>query len=226
MARKNRTTKDNVGIVYLMTNELYEREHLYKFGITINPFQRKRVQNNSAPPSYEFYDIVILFSKSYKKIEKQLADSFKDLLVKNKNLKEENRGSKEWIQGEEKEIVDIFKSMLKEFPDTEMCYQGKRITYKDGNFVNQKVPNCRLDLLGILDNDEIKLKENKEKTFKVKDNGILVDGKKMSLSDYIMKIKTRNGKTNQFNGYMYFVYKGYKETLYEMWQSLVKPKKT
>ena len=211
MARKNRTTKDNVGIVYLMTKELYEREHIYKFGITINPFQRKRVQNNSAPPSYEFYDIVILFSKSYKKIEKQLADSFKDLLVKNKNLKEENRGSKEWIQGEEKEIVDIFKSMLKDFPDTEMCYQGKRITYKDGNFVNQKVPNCRLDLLGIL---------------KVKDNGILVDGKRMSLSDYIMKTKKRNGKTNQFNGYMYFVYKGYKETLYEMWQSLVKPRKT
>ena len=77
-----------------------------------------------------------------------------------------------------------------------------------------------------VDNDEIKLKENKEKTFKVKDNGILVDGKRMSLSDYIMKTKKRNGKTNQFNGYMYFVYKGYKETLYEMWQSLVKPRKT
>ena len=29
MSRKNRTTKDNVGIVYLFTNELYEREHIY-----------------------------------------------------------------------------------------------------------------------------------------------------------------------------------------------------
>lgn len=47
MNRKNRTTRDHVGIVYLLTNELYEREHIYKYGITINPFQRKRVQNNS-----------------------------------------------------------------------------------------------------------------------------------------------------------------------------------
>ena len=76
MSRKNRTTKDNVGIVYLFTNELYEREHIYKYGITINPFQRKRVQNNSAPPIYPLYDIIVVFSKSYKDIEKRLAAIF------------------------------------------------------------------------------------------------------------------------------------------------------
>ena len=78
MSRKNRTTKDNVGIVYLFTNELYERENIYKFGITINPFQRKRVQNNSAPPIYALYDIIVMFSKSYKEIEKRLESVFKD----------------------------------------------------------------------------------------------------------------------------------------------------
>ena len=60
MSRKNRTTKDNVGIVYLFTNKLYERENMYKYGITINPFQRKRVQSNSTPPPYHFYDRIVL----------------------------------------------------------------------------------------------------------------------------------------------------------------------
>ena len=69
MSRKNRTTKDNVGIVYLFTNELYERENMYKYGITINPFQRKRVQSNSTPPTYPFYDRIVMFSKSYKDID-------------------------------------------------------------------------------------------------------------------------------------------------------------
>ena len=57
-------------LVYLFTNRLYEREHIYKYGITINPFQRKRVQNNSAPPTCALYDIIVMFSKSYKEIEK------------------------------------------------------------------------------------------------------------------------------------------------------------
>ena len=76
MSRKNRTTKDNVGIVYLFTNELYERENMYKYGITINPFQRKRVQSNSTPPTYPFYDRIVMFSKSYKDIEKRLKQEF------------------------------------------------------------------------------------------------------------------------------------------------------
>ena len=76
MSRKIRTTKGNVGIVYLFTNELYERENLYKYGITINPFQRKRVQSNSTPPTYPFYDRIVMFSKSYKEIEKQLSKKF------------------------------------------------------------------------------------------------------------------------------------------------------
>ena len=69
MSRKNRTTKDNVGIVYLFTNELYERENMYKYGITINPFQRKRVQSNSTPPTYPFYDRIVMFSISLYDLE-------------------------------------------------------------------------------------------------------------------------------------------------------------
>ena len=64
MSRENRTTKDNVGIVYLFTNKLYERENMYKYGITINPFQRKRVQSNSTPPKYPFYDRIVMFSSN------------------------------------------------------------------------------------------------------------------------------------------------------------------
>ena len=86
MIRKNRTTKKKVGIIYLFTNKLYERENLYKYGITINPFQRKRVQNNSTPAKYRFYDRIVMFSKSYKQIEKRLTQIFKekDILVVDK----------------------------------------------------------------------------------------------------------------------------------------------
>ena len=164
MSRKNRTTKDNVGIVYLFTNELYEREHIYKYGITINPFQRKRVQNNSAPPIYALYDIIVLFSKSYKEIEKRLEGIFKE---KNYLLNAGGSSSKEWIRAEESEIVGIYKQMLSEFPGSEMCYQGKRYKLEENEIKELKIPNCRLDFLGILDGDQIKSVAD-NKTFTVK----------------------------------------------------------
>ena len=221
MNRKNRTTRDNVGIVYLLTNELYEREHIYKYGITINPFQRKRVQNNSVPPVYALYDIIVLFSKSYKEIEKRLEGIFKE---KNLILETEESSSKEWIRAEEAEIVEIYKQMLSEFPGSEMCYQGKRYKYEDNEIKELKIPNCRLDFLGILDGDQIKCIVD-GKTFTVKGNGIIVAGEEMSLSNYMKKEHPRNGQTNEHNGYQSFTYKGDKETLYSMWQKLVKPHK-
>ncbi len=221
MGRKNRTTKDNVGIVYLFTNELYKREHIYKYGITINPFQRKRVQNNSAPPIYALYDIIVLFSKSYKEIEKRLESIFKE---KDFLLKSEESSSKEWIRAEESEIVGIYKQMLCEYPGSEMCYQGKRYKYEENEIKELKIPNCRLDFLGILDGEQIKCVAD-GKTFTVKGNGILVDGEEMSLSNYMKKYHPRKGSTNEHNGYQSFTYKGDKETIYSMWQHLVKPHK-
>ena len=219
MSRKNRTTKDNVGIVYLFTNRLYEREHIYKYGITINPFQRKRVQNNSAPPTCSLYDIIVMFSKSYKEIEKRLEKEFDK---KKWRLESKESSSTEWIQADNNEIVKIYRQMLIDFPGTEMCYQGKRYVFENEEIVEKKVPNCRLDLLGIFDGDIIKCKAD-GKAFTVKDNKINVDGEIMTLSDYMKKNHPRKGKTNEHNGYQSFTYKG--DIIYTMWQDLVKPHK-
>lgn len=224
MIRKNRTTKKNVGIVYLFTNKLYERENLYKYGITINPFQRKRVQSNSTPPKYRFYDRIVMFSKSYKDIEKRLKHEFneRNILLRDEEdgLLSGQRGGQEWVQEELSVIVEIFKDMLKEFPDTEMCYQGKRYKYENGAIRELRLPNCDLEFLGILDGDTIKCIIN-EKSFQIHDNKIMDDGDLKSLSSYIKSIKKRDGNTNEWNGYMYFAYKGY--NIYDMWQSLVNP---
>ena len=216
MSRKNRTTRDNVGIVYMFTNKLYEREHIYKYGITINPFQRKRVQNNSAPPKYALYDIIVMFSKEYKEIEKRLAAVFKE---KDYRLKSDDSSSTEWVQADINEIVNIYKQMLVEYPGTEMCYQGKRYKYEEDKIKELKIPNCRLDFLGILDGDLIKCKAD-GKSFIVKNNGILVNGEEMTLSNYMKKNHPREGKTNEHNGFQSFTYKGV--SIYKMWQSLVK----
>ena len=223
MVRKNRTTKNNVGIVYLFTNELYERENMYKYGVTINPFQRKRVQSNSTPPKYPFYDRIVIFAKSYRDIESRLKRIFqeRDILMhdKDKDLFSGQKGGQEWIQVELSTIVNIYKEILVEFPDAEMCYQGKRFKYNNGAIEESRLPNCRLEFLGILDGDTIKYIDGT--SFVVKDNGILVDGKVMSLSAYVKSKNVREGNTNEYNGFMYFTYKGYKKTLYDLWQSLV-----
>ena len=224
MSRENRTTKDNVGIVYLFTNKLYERENMYKYGITINPFQRKRVQSNSTPPKYPFYDRIVMFSKSYKEIEKRLTKVFndKDILLEDKdeNLFPGQKGRQEWIQEDLSVIVDIFREMLKEFPDTEMCYKGKRYKYDNDTIRELKLPNCSLEFLGILDGDTIKYKD--VEPFQVQDNGIIVGGEVVTLSNYVKMHNKREGSTNEWNGFMYFTYKGY--NLYKMWQSLVSSK--
>lgn len=225
MSRKNRTTKDNVGIVYLFTNALYERENLYKYGITINPFQRKRVQSNSTPSTYPFYDRIVMFSKSYKDIEKRLKQKFNERKIhlgdKEDGLISGQRGGQEWIQERLSKVVEIFKDMLKEFPDTEMCYQGKRYKYENDAVKELRLPNCELEFLGILDGETIKCIKN-GKSFRVQNNKILDDetGKEMSLSNYMKMNYKREGSTNEWNGFMYFTYKGY--NLYDMWQSLVK----
>lgn len=222
MSRKNRTTKGNVGIVYLFTNKLYECENMYKYGITINPFQRKKVQSNSTPPKYPFYDRVLMFSKSYKEIENRLNNKFdkKKILLtdEEEGLISGQKGGQEWVEADLSLIVDIFREILVEFPDAEMCYQGKRHKFEKGAIRVSRLPNCSLEFLGILDGDTIKcIKDGK--SFQVKDNGILVDGEVMTLSNYMKKNYKREGNTNEYNGYMYFTYKKY--NIYKMWQTLV-----
>ena len=213
-----RQLKDCCGIVYLFTNDLYAMEGLHKFGVTINPIERKLVQSNSTPPSHAFYDEIIIFSTSYKAIEKKLKEEFKTkgwiLSGKGKNA------GNEWIRHDNlDEIVAVYKSILSkyEFSSAEMCYQGKRYVNANNHIVEKKLPNCRLDFLGIRDGDKIKC-DKIEQVFEVKNNGILVNGEVLTLSAYIETLLSKPGKTNKFNGYRYFSYKN--KNLYETWQSL------
>ena len=220
---KNKKTKNKIGIVYLFTNELYERENMYKYGITINPFQRKRVQSNSTPPTYPFYDRIVMFSKSYKDIERRLKQEFNDRKIhlddKEDGLISGQRGGQEWIQERLSKIVEIFKDILKEFPDSEMCFQGKRYKYENDEIKESRLPNCELEFLGILDGDTIKCIKN-GMSFQVQNNAILVEGEEISLSNYMKMNYKREGNTNEWNGFKYFTYKGY--NIYNMWQSLVR----
>ena len=95
MASTIRKTKNNIGVVYLFTNSCYENENTYKFGITIQPFDRKRTQKNSTPPTHPFKDKIVMFSPDYKEIEKWLEQRFKQegfLLV--------GDGGKEWVKAD------------------------------------------------------------------------------------------------------------------------------
>lgn len=215
-----RHLKDSCGIVYLFTNDLYFKEGLHKFGVTINPIERKLVQSNSTPPSYPFYDEIIIFSTSYKEIERKLKEEFKDKnwILKGKGI---NAGN-EWIQHENfEEIIEVYKSMLSKYKfPAEMCYNGKRYMYEDDQIVEKKLPNCRLDFLGLRDGDKIVYEYKRDKKiFEIKDNGILVNGEVVTLSSYVEKQLSKPGKANKFNGYRYFSYKN--KNLYEAWQSLV-----
>lgn len=213
MARKVRRTKDNVGIVYLFTNSCYEKENTYKYGITINPFERKRIQKNSTPPTHPFYDRIVMFSPDYKKIEKWLEDRF----IKEGYLLTGD-GGKEWVKADFSKLLSIYKESLLAFPKTEMCFGGKRYKSDGGTIKVTKLPNCRLDLLGILDGKVIKCIKN-GKSFKVRDNKIVVGSAEITLTSYMNQNYKRGGKTNEHNGYQYFTYKGV--LIYDMWQSLV-----
>ena len=213
MRRKNRNTKDNVGVVYLFTNSCYEKENTYKYGITINPFQRKKIQKNSTPPTHPFYDKIVLFSPNFKKIEKYLENRFKE-----KGFLLNGDGGKEWVKADFDEILKIYRETLILFPKTEMCFSGKRYRFKNGVIEECKLPNCRLDLLGILDKDVIKCTQNGE-SFEVHDNKIVVNGSDITLTGYMNKYHKRGGSTNEHNGYQYFTYKNI--LIYDLWQSLV-----
>ena len=211
-----RSLKDSCGIVYLFTNDLYFKEGLHKYGVTINPIERKMVQSNSTPPTHAFYDEIIIFSTSYKEIEKKLKEEFKtrEWILQGKGI---NAGN-EWIQHDNfEEIVEVYMSMLSEFPSAEMCYNGKRYVNANGQIVEKKLPNCRLDFLGLRDGDKIKFQG--KQPFEVKNNGILVDGEVVTLSSYVEKQLSKLGQANKFNGYRYFWYKN--KLLYDEWQSLV-----
>lgn len=213
----NRQLKDGYGVVYLFSNDLLEKEQTFKYGITIHPYQRKRIQSNTTPPTHPFYNIIVLFSPHYKAIEKRLKEEFsaKDFLL------DKGDGGKEWIKGDLSVIVDIYKKMVSDYPSTIMCYQGKGYRNNNGMIEEGKIPDCRLDLLGILDDAVITcIKDNK--SFTVKDNMLLIDDQTISLSAYMKTNYKRNGVTNEYNGYQYFKYKNM--LIYDLWQSLVKGK--
>ncbi len=215
MSQKNRNTKDNVGVIYLFTNDCYEKENTYKYGITINPFQRKRIQKNSTPPTHPFYNRIVMFSPDYKKIEKWLENRFKE-----EGYLLDGDGGKEWVKADFSNILNIYKESLSHFPKTGLCFGGKQymLNKENENIEEKKLPSCRLDLLGILDGKEIKCIKNGV-SFKVRNNKIVVAGSEMKLSNYMKQYYKRNGNTNEYNGYQYFTYKGI--LIYDMWKSLV-----
>lgn len=215
----NKKTKDNVGIVYLFTNDCYEKENLYKFGVTINPNQRKSIQENSTPPKYQFIYKIVLFSADYKKIEKWLKEQFN-----NKNMIAKGKGSgKEWVEALFDDIFSIFKEALKVFPNpnTKMCSEGKCYHCVNGKIEMMKnLPKCQLDLLGITNGEKIKCIKN-NKYYVVQDNKILVDGctEPVPLSTFISQNFARNTGTNEHSGYQFFTYKNVK--VFDLWQRLV-----
>lgn len=217
MNKKNRITKDNIGIVYLFTNSCYEKENTYKFGITTNPFERKRIQSNSTPPTHPFYDRIILFSPHYKQIESWLKTRFREegFLLTGTN------GGREWVKADFNQLLEIYKEAIVQFPGTEMCFNGKKLKYQNGSIKSYRLPKCRLDLLGIHDGKEIICIQDREK-FTVQDNKIIVNGSLITLSKYMSDYHPRSGNTNQYNGYQYFTY--HRILIYDMWQTLVRAK--
>ena len=215
MSQKN---KDNVGVIYLFTNDCYEKENTYKYGISQNPFQRKMIQTNSTPPTHPFYYKIVMFSPDYKKIENWLKKRFKS-----EGYLLDGDGGKEWVKADFSNILNIYKDSLSHFSkETIMCFGGKRYEYNNGTIEeHNRLPNCSLKLLGIPDGDEITCIKNGI-SFQVRKNNIVVSGSEMSLSNYMSKNYKRSGNTNEYNGYKYFTYKNY--NLYDRWQSLVRCK--
>ena len=164
MASTTRTTKGNIGVVYLFTNSLYEAEDTYKYGISIQPFKRKQTQKNSTPPTHPFYDRIVMFSPSYKEIEKWIGERLKT----NGYLLHGN-GGREWVKADFPILLEIFKESLNEFPDTVLCHGGRGYRVVDGVIEEGVLPKCRLDLLRILDGEKIKCTKN-GKEFVVRDN--------------------------------------------------------
>lgn len=216
MASTTRTTKGNIGVVYLFTNSLYEAEDTYKYGISIQPFKRKQTQKNSTPPTHPFYDRIVMFSSYYKEIEKWLGER-----LKTEGYLLHGDGGREWVKADFTVLLEIFKESLIEFPEAVLCHGGKGYRVIDGVIKEGMLPKCRLDLLRILDGYKIRCIKNR-KMFEVRDNKIMVNGSLMTLSNYIKQNYPRGGKTNEHNGYEYFTYNGVK--IYDMWQSLVRAK--
>lgn len=207
---------DNIGIVYLFSNELYAKEGIHKFGCTQNPFQRKRIQSNSTPPGYSFKNEIVVFTKRYKEFEKALKAQFKEsgmLLAAEKN---EAAGT-EWIQWENfREIRDIFISVLRDSaidPNAILC--SGNIEDPQGQRHNR--PKCTLSLLGLHDGDRILYRETGEE-FEIRNNNILVNDVEMSLSAFVKNNPPAHEKAKLFNGYRYFYYKG--QCLHSLWLEL------
>ena len=195
------------GVIYLMTNQIYDENNLYKIGFTQNIIQRKGIQLNSSP--LPFYYKILVFSDDYKTFEKCLKNE-----IEQRNIKKENG---EWINCSIEEILDVFYYVSTIVSNKGICYNGKRYVYKDNEFKEKKLPNCDLRLLGIKDGERIVCAENNE-VFIVKNNSIIVEDKIMSLSTYMNTLYPRNTKTNEHRGQQYFKYKG--KLISEIWDSL------
>lgn len=207
---------DNIGIVYLFSNELYAKEGIHKFGCTQNPFQRKQIQGNSTPPLYPFKNEIVVFTKRYKEFEKALKAQFKEKEMLLSAKKNEAAGT-EWIQWENfREIRDIFISVLRDSaidPNAILC--GGNIEDPKGQRHNR--PKCTLSLLGLHDGDKILYRETGEE-FEIRNNNILVNDVEMSLSAFVKNNPPAHEKAKLFNGYRYFYYKG--QCIHTLWLEL------
>ena len=214
---KHRTLSDGIGIVYLATNDLYLSENTHKFGSTINPYERKRIQQNWVPPTHPLFYEITLFSVRYNEIEKWLKKEFS----KKGALLEGGGGGTEWVKMDLDTVFEMFKAALLMFPDNKakLCFNGKAYSAVNGKIVEaSRRPNFRFDILGIKDNEILKCTLNGE-CFRVAGNNIRVGNSLITLTRYVNDTFSRQGNTNEHCGSQYFEYKG--KLVSELWQNLI-----
>ena len=200
-----------MGIIYLMTSELYERESYYKIGISQNIYERNKIQLNSSP--IKLYYKIIVFSSEYKDFEKELKKEINNLNIEKCNG--------EWIKCEFDVILNIFYKVAMNIQNFGVCVNGNRYVYENNNFIKKKLPNCNLKMLGIKDGDKIVCINNNE-SFEVKGNKILVNGSEMHMSKYMNLYFPRQSSTNEHRGQQYFKYKT--KLISELWDNLFNQK--
>lgn len=211
--------KDNIGLVYCFSTDLYAKEGLHKIGCTQNPLQRRSVQSNAAPPCYPLKDEIIVLTKDYKSFESKLKTRLKGeglLLCKDGKV----NGGSEWLKCENFErIVEIFKELLPQFDNAYMCSGNTYYKCNNGKLEQQQNrPNCQLSLLGFVDGDTITCKANGCE-YVIKGNGILDEGKEYALSTFMETYFPRKeNQTQNYNGFQHFTFKG--KILNDMWISL------
>lgn len=217
---KHKELWDGMGIVYLATNDIYQKENTYKVGSTMNFYKRKSIQENWVPPTHRIQYKITLFSTRYKEIEKWLKKIFKESKV----LLVGDCGGKEWVQCDFDKILEKYKEALIKYPSEKsclcLCEEGKAYRVRNGKInESNRWPNFRLDILGVTDKEKVKCMVNgKCFNVNVRKNKIIDDGSEITLSGYMKKHYPRKGDTNEQCGSQYFSYKGV--LISDLWQNL------